>query len=1413
MEKLTFVNPDAEVFAGKRILDNLKAKSFHTGMKDLLLTLECFALNEQPKQCFAYLDRYIKSFHQTSSLAHPLALVALARLSSFTSTNSAVFLQAFAEMYPLSIDVWLTVEEKQLILEDKAREGNESPLGPRNNADETKIMWEGLKEQNLDCKSEAMDSLLKLTGLKKVKIAALNLFKTAIKFQRSSAKFRTANSMALNYCFVGNPGTGKTTVARLFAEILYDSKLRRKNTFVECTAQSAKDAGIDEFRKLCTSALDGVLFIDEAYDLDPLADFKGKPIVNELLTLSENKRDRISIILAGYEDDMNSKLFAYNTGLKSRFDSIMFDDFDQKELTSIWSQMRTERDWKEASTSLTEIAVRRLIKTANRKGFGNARAVRTVLEAATRNAMSRDDYDDSNPTLKILDVIGEDPSLNPKIKDVLNLLDSKIGWTEVKKAVKDLIVLCSDNYQRELRGEAPVGPFLNRLFLGNPGTGKTTCAAIYGQVLKYLGFLSEGDVVSKTAGDFCGSVIGEAQKKALSIIEGARGKVLVIDEAYNLDDNHYGKQVLDVLVEKVQGSESDNIAVLLLGYEEPILKMIKNQNPGLARRFPREQAFIFEDYSDKELVAIMKGSCSKFNADASLDFQEHAIRVLVRQKQLSNFGNAATVNQLVVSAMQKAKLRYQGSSKKIRLELCDIEADAGSIADPLAELDSLYCMEENKAKIQKIKDSFVVADREGSAPPDLGHFVFRGSPGTGKTTVARAIARVLFNLKLLTVNKLVETSGLGLTGNFVGQTKTIVKDKLDEARGGVLFIDEAYELGKGSFGAEACTSIVAAMTDPQYKGMVIIIAGYSCDIDAMLDTNLGLKSRFTHFFEFKDWKKSDCVDFISGKARKENYNLSSPCIEALQSGFAGLISRPGWGNGRDVDKLWKSVLEHRASRVVTVSEDEKTIALDDIAAAMSAMLVARGGDASGCSPSSDNPLAPLDRLYRMDGVKAKLELLRDAHIVAKREGGILPGLGHFAFTGSPGTGKTTVARVVAKVLYDLGLVSVNRLVETSGLKLTGEFIGQTKTKVEQQLIQARGGVLFIDEAYELGKGHFSDEACTSIVAAMTDPKYVDTVIIIAGYPAEIDSMLDTNVGLKSRFTQFFEFPDWNAADAVNYFLGKAKLEKFTVPEHAVSCSLEMGLLQLVALPGWGNGRDVERLWRDVLALRAKRVITAPENPRTIALCDVEPAVEEMLRNRLGKGKTPNNRSLLQIAGDASFSTDVHKDYSAAVSAYSPPPRSDSLETAKLSKMNLTLKAADEIDFEHLEDAFLYKNTLQAKTVPSKDTDLVELSQQDCIDKRDDGVHDDDWNTLMLSKAGFEQLEKYAEEFAQKEEEIKAREKNAEKEHEEHKAKIKKEVENQRQLEELRKIDEAILKLRLQEEHSRLKKPTLARAAA
>ena len=181
------------------------------------------------------------------------------------------------------------------------------------------------------------------------------------------------------------------------------------------------------------------------------------------------------------------------------------------------------------------------------KGFGNARSLRKLFEQSILEGKDRWYGKDQTqkPRIELVDVIGREPAPEniPLLKEALDELSQLTGMARVKESIQNLVHIARDNWRKELRAESPQPLPLNRLFLGNPGTGKSTVAAIYGKVLRALRFLSKGDVISKTASDFVGDVVGASQQKTKAILEMAEGKVLLIDEAYGLDDNLYGKQV------------------------------------------------------------------------------------------------------------------------------------------------------------------------------------------------------------------------------------------------------------------------------------------------------------------------------------------------------------------------------------------------------------------------------------------------------------------------------------------------------------------------------------------------------------------------------------------------------------------------------------------------------------------------------------------------------------------------------------------------------------------------------------------------------------------------------------------------------------------------------------------------------
>lgn len=343
----------------------------------LLLALEARA--QGAADADKHLEAYVASRREARAECHPLLLLALAREHS-GKTIELDCLRCLHSHIPAA-DRYLTPNE----LAKVSTEGTVAVPTPLAVAtDQPSDRWTELKAAGHS--SDAMEKLLKMVGLKKVKAAAVDLFDQAQKLMKADAEFRKKNWPSLNFTFVGNPGTGKTTVGQLLAQVLADSKIRQ-NIWRDCKAQKLVDDGIDEFRDLVKKVMGGVLLIDEAYMIDPERNPKGKQIYNELLTLAEDQREDISLILCGYQEDLEDKLFKPNPGFQGRFQPIHFEDFDAEDLQKLWEHQVTERGWT-CDQSLSRLVAQRLSVDRGQRGFANAREVRRTLELATSKAMA-----------------------------------------------------------------------------------------------------------------------------------------------------------------------------------------------------------------------------------------------------------------------------------------------------------------------------------------------------------------------------------------------------------------------------------------------------------------------------------------------------------------------------------------------------------------------------------------------------------------------------------------------------------------------------------------------------------------------------------------------------------------------------------------------------------------------------------------------------------------------------------------------------------------------------------------------------------------------------------------------------------------------------------------------------------------
>ena len=267
-----------------------------------------------------------------------------------------------------------------------------------------------------------------------------------------------------------------------------------------------------------------------------------------------------------------------------------------------------------------------------------------------------------------------------------------------------------------------------------------------------------------------------------------------------------------------------------------------------------------------------------------------------------------------------------------------IQADAGekeqSADELIAELNSLTGLTAvkedvnaliNLLKVQKMREQMGMKQTSVNK-----HLVFMGNPGTGKTTVARLLAKIYKAIGAISKGHLVEVDRSGLVCGYIGQTATKTAEVIESALGGVLFIDEAYTLtngkGQGDFGQEAVDTLLKGMEDHR-DDLVVIVAGYTELMEEFLDSNPGLRSRFNKFINFEDYTAEEEVEILINNCKKQEYMLSRDALEEARRFFTDRVAdKPeGYANARDVRNYLEKAISNQATRIVGLKDVDKNI--------------------------------------------------------------------------------------------------------------------------------------------------------------------------------------------------------------------------------------------------------------------------------------------------------------------------------------------------------------------------------------------------------------------------------------------------------------------------------------------------------
>lgn len=566
--------------------------------------------------------------------------------------------------------------------------------------------------------------------------------------------------------------------------------------------------------------------------------------------------------------------------------------------------------------------------------------------------------------------------------------------------------------------------------------------------------------------------------------------------------------------------------------------------------------------------------------------------------------------QVVTAAGDDGRGLYAGGEKPDDPNLPkDIQSKTFQGVDDAEErLASLVGLKNVKQQIQQMKNRISFSGGAGSDRVSGNNMVFLGPPGTGKTTVARIITKILYDFGYIRENKCVEIEGTYLKSPYAGQTSERAEAIIRYAMGGVLFIDEAYSLldDNTGAGAEAISVLLKAMED--YKNdFVVILAGYEDNINRLLASNEGFSSRIKHKLYFEDFTVDEMLVIFDNlmKSGQYRYKISKEARDLLTQQFEREKRVPGFGNARVVRNTWDRLLDVHADRFMkgelkedmkfVITKRDMEIYIEDRREQMQAdgrnFIASRNLDSSVVSlqelkgktrPGSQDPDADLAKLTGLEVVKQEIRQLK-----AQFEfyDGKMENEGHhMLFLGPPGTGKTTVAAIMTGYLYKMGIIQTNSYLDINGDFLRGMYLGHTGKRTEAVVQYSQGMVLFVDEAYLLhssdgSSDSFGQEAVGVLIDAME--KYrKNFVVIFAGYEYEMNKFLDMNSGLRSRISTEFHFQSYSPKELAEMLrnVGKSKGFKF---EKDVWLPVQAFFRDQLTNPKFGNGRFVRQFFEDL----------------------------------------------------------------------------------------------------------------------------------------------------------------------------------------------------------------------------------------
>lgn len=467
------------------------------------------------------------------------------------------------------------------------------------------------------------------------------------------------------------------------------------------------------------------------------------------------------------------------------------------------------------------------------------------------------------------------------------------------------------------------------------------------------------------------------------------------------------------------------------------------------------------------------------------------------------------------------------------------------------------------------------------------HMIFSGSPGTAKTTVAKLFAGIA------------KEKGILKSGSFVciGRSDTITQVQLSNefkrADGGVLFIDEAYAIN----GSTTITNLLRLMEENR-DSVIVILAGYKSAMNEFLNLNDVLKSRIPYIIDFPDYSAEELTEIFKAMVKERGFSIEDEAVSMASLVFEKARCVNNFGNGRYVRNFLDGALQNQSIRLMKNHQEVESIHKKELFLIKSVDIDAQETGVNRAA-NTGSAQEELDNMIGLSSVKdiirkvisyAKIKKMYRDNNIAKENQSL-----HMVFSGNPGTAKTTVARLFARIMKDEKILATGNFIEVGRADLVGKYVGHTAPLVKKIFQEAQGGVLFIDEAYSLCDLHensFGDEAINTIVQEMENHRG-DVIVIFAGYTDKMNTFIERNPGMSSRIKFNVKFENYTTdelCDITRLMLSKIQMKISDAVMEKLKCIYEQARKD----KSFGNGRFARKMIEDAELNLAERILKLDE---------------------------------------------------------------------------------------------------------------------------------------------------------------------------------------------------------------------------